>query len=231
MIAKRLASQSLLILAILYLVLMVAGGSQVATAFQTPHNASAVTFVATHVMAIKLGSFLELISALVFGAFMASSIGRVQFRGARASEVQIATLGSIGVIVMLAMSALATWSLTRPGVASAGGAVTALQALAFDGGGPGFSVFLGLFIAGVSFAAGRHGLIPRWLMWFGVGIATACELTALTLLNFTAGYFIPVGRFGSIVWMICISLNLPDRTASETSRNIELATAKREQSV
>lgn len=143
----------------------------------------------------------------------------MQFIGTRVSEMQIATFGSSGVVVMLAVTALATWSLTRPGVADAPGAVATLQSLAFDGGGPGFSIFLGLFVAGISIAAGRHGLIPGWLMWFGVGIATACELAALTLLNFTAGYFIPVGRFGSIVWMICISLNLPGRSAGEFSKN------------
>jgi hypothetical protein len=70
MIAKRLASQSPLIVAILYVVLMMAGGSQVSTAFKTPHDASAVSFVAAHAMAIKPGSFFELLSALAFGAFM-----------------------------------------------------------------------------------------------------------------------------------------------------------------
>jgi hypothetical protein len=216
MITKRLASHWLLICTtILYFLLMTAGGSRVVTAFRTPNDASAVAFVATHAMAIKQGSFLELVSAIVLGVFMASSIGRVQFTRARASEVQIATLGGAGVIVMLAMSALASWSLTRPGVADASGAVAAFKALAFDGGGPGFAVFLGFFVAGVSIAAGRHRLIPRWLMWFGIGIATACELSSFTLLNFTAGYFIPVGRLGSIAWMICIALTLPDRPATE----------------
>jgi|ERR1700733_5177324 hypothetical protein len=189
MIAKRLANQSLLIFSILYMALMMAGGFRLATAFSTPHDATAVSFVATHAMTIKLGSFLELSSALVFGAFMGSILGRMQFTGMRAWEMQIATFGSIGVIVMLALSALSTWSLTRPGVADSSGAVATLQSLAFDGGGPGFSVFLGFFVAGVSIAARRQELIPGWLKWFGVGIATACELAALTLLNFTAGYF------------------------------------------
>jgi hypothetical protein len=232
MITKRLASQWLLICTtVLYFLLMTAGGSRVVTSFRTPNDASAVAFVAAHGMAIKQGPFLELVSAIVLGVFMALSIGRVQSAGARASEVQIATLGSAGVIMMLAMSALASWSLTRPGVADASGSVAALKALAFDGGGPGFAVFLGFFVAGVSIAAGRHGLIPRWLMWFGIGIATACELASLTLLNFTAGYFIPLGRLGSIVWMIGIALTLPDRAASETSQNIEIATTMREQAV
>jgi hypothetical protein len=87
--------------------------------------------------------------------------------------------------------------------------VRALQALGFDGGGPGFVVPLGLFVAGISIPAGLFKLIPRWLMWLGIFVAIACELASLTLLNFTAGYLIPVGRFISILWMIGISLKLP----------------------
>jgi hypothetical protein len=219
--AKRLASPSLLILAILYFVLMIAGGSRVKTAFKTPHDASAAGFVATNIMAIKVGSFLELVSALVLGVFMASSISRVRFNETPASGVQVATLGGIGGTMMLVLSALSTWSLTRPGIADAPGAVASLQALAFDGGGPGFAVFLGLFVGGLSFAAARHGLIPRWLEWFGVGVAAAATLASLTLLNFTAGYFIPVARFGSIVWMICISFKLSGGTVRAGAREIE----------
>jgi hypothetical protein len=40
-------------------------------------------------------------------------------------------------------------------------------------------------------------------------VAVACELASLSLLNFKAAYFIPVGRFVSIVWMIGVSLTLP----------------------
>ncbi len=76
---------------------------------------------------------------------------------------------------MLMLSPLATWSLTRPGIADATGAVRALQALGFVGGGPGFAVPLGLFVAGVSVTAGLHRLVPRWIMWLGIVIAVACE--------------------------------------------------------
>jgi hypothetical protein len=104
---------------------------------------------------------------------------------------------------------MATWSLTRPGVAAASGAVAALQSIGFDGGGPGFAVFLGLFVAGVSVSAGVYKLLPRWLMWLGMVVAAAGELSSVTLLNFTAGYFIPVARFLSIVWIFGVALKLP----------------------
>jgi hypothetical protein len=46
-------------------------------------------------------------------------------------------------------------------------------------------------------------------MWLGIVTAVACELASFTLVNFTAGYFIPVGRFISIIWMIAVSVTLP----------------------
>ena len=207
---KRHAGPSLLLLTIVYVALMIAGGSKLSAAFHVPHDsAKAVAFVAENGWAIKWGSFFELGSAIPLGIFMAVSISRLRYLGVRAAGEQIAALGGIGAPMMLMLSALATWSLTRPGIAETPGAVGALQALGFDGGGPGFAVFLGLFIAGVSVTGGLYKLIPRWLMWLGMVVAAAGELSSLTLLNFEAGYFIPVARFVSIVWMIGISLKLP----------------------
>jgi hypothetical protein len=133
----------------------------------------------------------------------------LRFLGVRVAGETIAFFGGIGATMMLIFSALCTWSLTRPGIAEATGSVRALQALGFDGGGPGFVVPLGLFVAGVSLTAGLSKLIPRWLMWLGVAVALACELASLTLLNFTAGYFIPVGRFMSVFWMLGVAFTLP----------------------
>jgi hypothetical protein len=206
---QRHAGPSLLALTLVYVALMIAGGSTVSAAFHVPHDATAVAFVAQHSWAIRWGSFCEFGSAIPLGIFMAVSISRLRFLGIRAAGEQIAALGGIATPMMLIGSALATWSLTRPGVAAASGAVEALQSLGFDGGGPGFAVFLGLFVAGVSVSAGLYKLLPRWLMWLGIVVAAAGELSSLTLLSFTAGYFIPVARFLSIVWMFGVSLKLP----------------------
>lgn len=201
---------SLLVLTLAYVALLVAGGSKVSVAFHVPHDsAAAVAFVAQNGWAIRWGSLLELCSTIVLGIFMAVIVSRLRFLGIRAAGEQIAALGGIATPVMLAGSAMATWSLTRPGVAALPGAVATLQSLGFDGGGPGFAVFLGLFLAGVSVSAGLSRLIPGWLMWFGIVIAAAGELSSLTLVNFTAGYFIPVTRYLSILWMFGLAWKLP----------------------
>lgn len=213
---KRHAGPSLLILTLAYIALFAASGSKVSVAFHVPHDATiAPAFVAQNGWAIRWGSFFELASAIPLGIFMAVSISRLRSLGTRAAGEQIAALGGIGTPMMLAGSAMATWSLTRPGVAAAPGAVQALQSLGFDGGGPGFAVFLGLFLAGVSVSAGKSKLIPGWLMGLGIVLAAAGELSSLTLVNFNAGYFIPVTRYLSIIWMIGVSLTLPSAPLSE----------------
>jgi hypothetical protein len=61
-------------------------------------------------------------------------------------------------------------------------------------------------------------------MGLGIVVALACELASLSLLNFKAAYFIPVGRFVSIVWMIGVSLTLPASISSSiTEREANVA--------
>lgn len=215
---KRHAGPNLLLLTSLYIAFLVLGVANVKPAFHVPHDSSAAAYVAANSLSIRLGSFFELASAIPLGIFFATTVSRLRFLGVRAAGESIASFGGTGTSLMLMLSALCTWSLTRPGIAEAPGAVGALQALGFIGGGPGFAVLLGLFLAGVSVSAGLHRLIPRWLMWLGIVVALTCELSSLTLINFTAGYLIPVGRFISILWMIGVALTLPRSVAGSTGR-------------
>jgi hypothetical protein len=209
--SARHPGPNLLLLTLIYLAFLVLGASQVSASFHIPLDSAskAVAFVAASGGSIKWGSFFELASAMPLCVFIATTTSRLRFLGVRAAGESIAFLGGIIATTMLMLSALSTWSLTRPGVAETAGAVHALQALGFIGGGPGFVVPLGLFLAGVSVTAGISGFVPRWVMWLGIVTAVACELASFTLVNFTAGYFIPAGRFISILWMIAVSLTLP----------------------
>jgi hypothetical protein len=217
--STRHPGPNLLLLTLIYLAFLVLGASQVSASFHIPLDSAsdAVAFVAARGGSIKWGSFFELASAMPLCVFVATTTSRLRFLGVRAAGESIAFLGGIIAAMMLMLSALSTWSLTRPGVAGTAGAVHALQALGFLGGGPGFVVPLGLFLAGVSLTAGISRFVPRWVMWLGIVTAVACELASFTLVNFTAGYFIPVGRFISILWMIAVSLTLPIRKPAAQS--------------
>jgi hypothetical protein len=202
---------NLMVLTLIYLAFLLLGGSKVSASFHIPLDSvdKAVGFVTANSGAIKWGSFFELASAIPLAIFIATATSRLRFLKVRSAAESIALLGGIIASTMLILSALSTWSITRPGISGSAGAVRALQALGFLGGGPGFVVPLGLFFAGVSLAAGLHKLVPQWVMWLGVFVAIVCELASLTLLNFKAGYLSPVGGFVGIIWMIALSLSLP----------------------
>jgi hypothetical protein len=209
---RRHQGPPLLLLALIYVVLMVVGATQLGKSYGAPQNAA---YVANFGGSIRFGTFCELSSAVLLGLFVAVTVSRLRFLGVRAAGELIALCGGVGATVMLMFSALSGWSMTRPGIAEADGAVRILQVLSFAGGGPGFVAPLGLFIAGVSVTAGLHRFIPRWLMWLGVCIAVACELATLTLLVWNAAYFIPVGRYVSVVWMIGVAVTLPKSIAGD----------------
>ena len=206
----------LLLPALVYAALLAAGAAKLTQAFAVPHNSApaAIAFLAEHSSTIRWGSFFEFASAIPLGIFAATTYSRLGYLGVRAAGKVIALCGGVAAMMMLLISALSSWNLTRPGMGESDGAIRAFQAFAFDGGGPGFAVPFGLFIAGVSLSAGLYRLIPRWVMWFGIVIAIACELASFTLVNFNAGYCIPIGRFLGVVWMVALAFTLPTRTSS-----------------
>jgi hypothetical protein len=207
----------LLLPAISYTVLVVAGAVTIGSAMSTPHDAAhqAAAYVAAIAGPQRLGSFFEFGSAIPLLVFVATIVSRLRFLRVRAAGEVIALSGGLGAAAMLMFSALSGWSLTRPGVGDTDSTVRALQALSFAGGGPGFVVPFGIFIAGVSVTAGLYRLIPRWLMILGIVVAVACELASFTLIVYNAAYFIPVGRFLGIVWMIAVSITLPDAITTD----------------
>lgn len=207
----------LLLPALTYTALVLGGALTLSAAFGIPHDSGtqAAAYMTAHGTKIQWGSLSEFGSAIPLGIFIATVTSRLRFLRVKAAGVMIALVGGFGAMAMLLLSSLSTWSLTRPGIVTADGAVRTLQALAFAGGGPGFVVPLGIFVAGVSVTAGLYRIIPRWLMVLGLVIAVACELACFTLVYWNAAYFIPFGRFVSIVWMIGIALTLPRKITAE----------------
>lgn len=179
----------------------------------------AIQYVALSGRALSWGSFFQLGSAVPLAIFTAVVVSRLRFLGVRAAGEVIALCGGIGATAILAISALAGWALSTPGIAQLPGAVRALQLLGFAAGGPGFVVLFGLLVAGVSITAGLYRLMPRWLMWLGVVVAVCSELAVFTLVTWKASIFIPVGRFIGIVWMIGVAATLA-RTKTERTAQV-----------
>lgn len=207
--------------ALVYAALVLAGVAALRVTFGIPIDSAseAVAFLQKYGFSLRLGSFFELGSAIPLGIFVATAVSRLRFLRIRAAGEMIALTGGIGAMGMLFVSSLAIWSLTHMGIPATADSVRILQAIGFATGGPGFVAALGLFVAGVSVTAGLHHFIPCWLMWFGLFVALACELATLTLVVWNATFFIPVGRFAGILWMICIAATIPATIPAERARS------------
>lgn len=161
--------------------------------------------------AAHLLAFLVLASAVPFAVFSAIASHRVASAGLNVPGRTIALVGGAAAAVLLALSGLATLTLTRPEVASNADVVRALHGLAFAAGGPGFVVFSGLLLAGISVPALIGRLAPAWVGWFGLVVAGACELASLSGLSDGFTLLLPVGRFGTMVWLVATALTLSGR--------------------
>lgn len=174
-------------------------------------------YFAQHARAVQVAAFLQFGAAIPLGLFTATLASRLRFLQIEAAGVTIALFGGFAASFFLGCSALVQWVLASPGVAEDPANARVLQLLAFATGGPGHVVPLGLLVAGASITAGLTRLIPRWLMFFGVALALVAELSTLVLIAEPAAYFLPLARFPSFVWIICIALMLPTRRSITVS--------------
>ncbi|WP_158074032.1 hypothetical protein, partial [Micromonospora sp. CB01531] len=181
--SRHLGGAPLLPPAIAYVVLALAAvvmPSAVAGVAPYSSDADLLDFYTHHLGAAHLSAFLLLASAVPFVVFTAIASHRVRAAGLDVPGRLIALVGGTAAAALLAMSGLTTLALTQTHVADSPIAIRALNALAFATGGPGFVVFSGLLLAGISVPALAGQLVPRWVGWFGLVIAGVCELAALT---------------------------------------------------
>ena len=219
---KRHHGPSLLFTALAYMALVfatLAAGLLMAprSAFPMPFDpvAKAVAYASQYGSALRWGSFFQMGSTIPLGAFAATVVSRLEFLGVRAAGKTIALFGGLCAMAMLMVSALADWEMASPGLTDMPAALRTLQLIGFAAGSLGFVLPLGLFLAGVSLTAGLSKLLPRWVMWLGLALGLACELSTLTVLTWNASIFIPMGRFLSFIWMIAVAIKLP-KTVDES---------------
>ena len=83
------------------------------------------------------------------------------------------------------------------------------QSVFAQDGGPGFSVPMGLLLAGVSVPAWFMKLLPKWVAGLGLALAVCGELSWLNLVAPQALFLIPLTRFPSFIWLIATGFMLP----------------------
>jgi hypothetical protein len=213
----RHAGPSLLLVAIVHVVLFIAGLLAVTAfvapdRFPSPFQSDEVIqhFFSVHAAQVHIQAFLLFGSAIPLGIFTATTVSRLRFLGVRAAGVVIALYGGLGASFALAASGLGSWTLSIVGAqAGSSDVIRALDLLTFAAGGPAAVVFLGLFVAGVSVSAGLTRLIPRWVAWLGIVVAVIAELSSFVLLFAGAGLLLPLARFPTLVWLIAVGASLP----------------------
>jgi hypothetical protein len=95
------------------------------------------------------------------------------------------------------------------GIAQETAVVRALYYMVFAIGGVGFSVPMGLLIAGLTIPALVMKLLPRWLIVSGIALGAIGELSALSLVIPKALFLIPLTRFPGFIWLIAAGFALP----------------------
>jgi hypothetical protein len=163
----------------------------------------------SHPGAVLWCAFLQFGAAIPLGIFTATMLSRLQFLGVRAAGPVIALFGGLMCAFDIAISALILWVMAYPGIAQETSIVHALYYMVFAIGGVGFSVPMGLLLAGLSVPAAVMKLLPKWLVAFGLALAVIGELSALSLVIPKALFLIPLTRFPGFIWLIAAGFALP----------------------
>lgn len=160
---------------------------------------------------------LQFGAMVCLGIFTAAVVSRLHFLGARAAGTYIALLGGFLVVADSFAGTMAMWAMLRPAVIGNSAAVMALYYLGFGLGGPGFSVPMGLLMAGISVTAAFMKLLPKWIIVLGLILAVAGELSFLQLAFPKLLILIPLVRFPGFIWLIAVGFLLPKSRNAATS--------------
>src|SRR5882757_8265395 len=199
---------TLLFNAALYCVISFTGGPHFPGPWEPIETLAA--YFQDHATAVRWCAFLQFGAAIPLGIFTATVVSRLHFLGIRAAGACIALFGGLMTVFSMAAASNILWVMAHPGVAQDVPVLRALYYLGFSFGGAGFSVPLGLLIAGICVPAAFMKLLPKWLVWFGLALAVVGELSVLSMVIPKALFLIPLTRFPGFVWLIAAGFALPN---------------------
>jgi len=214
--SRKHAGPPLWLLAILYTVLFIAGLYPATTMAGTVHWPGPwepaeviVPYFQTQHTAVLACMFLQLGATICLGLFCAATVSRLQFLGVRSAGPWIALFGGFLTVFDAIAASMIGWTMIHPGVASQPSVLLGLYYLAYAFGGPGFSIPMGLLMAGVSVSAAFMKLLPRWIVILGLVLAVAGELSWFHIISPKLLFLVPLVRFPGFVWIIAVGFALP----------------------
>jgi hypothetical protein len=174
-----------------------------------------VPYFQTHAARVLFCVFFQFGATVCLGLFTAVIVSRFQFLGIRAAGVHIALFGGFLTVFNGAIASFATWAMIHPSVAPNASAVLGLYYFSFAVGGPGFSVPMGLLMAGVSVTSAFGKLLPKWIIVLGLALAAAGELSVFYFLSPKLLFLIPLTRFPGFVWIVAVGFVMPRSRPAE----------------
>ncbi|SHM74616.1 hypothetical protein [Mucilaginibacter sp. OK098] len=167
------------------------------------------TYFQIHPHDVLMCSFFQFIAAVPLALFAVTVMNRLWVLGNKSVGPYIALMGGLITAINVALSASILWVMAYPGIAQDASVIRTLYYMAFAVGGVGYSVPLGLLIAGISVSVGLMKLLPRWLVIIGLVIAFIGEASCLSLVVPNLLALIPLTRFPGFIWLVCVGFMLP----------------------
>lgn len=200
---------ALFVLGLTYVITFTVGAPHYPNPYDAP--AAVTAYFREHAHAALMCTFFQFLSAIPLGLFTVTAYSRLQFLGVRAVGPSIALLGGLLTTVTMLVGCAVGWAMVFPGVAADDGALRALYYVGFAIGGVGYSVPMGLLIAGIAVPSGFMRLLPRWTVVFGVILGVIGELSFLALLSPKLTLLIPLTRFPGFIWLVVAGFMLAAR--------------------
>ena len=179
--------------------------------WESPHVIT--SYFQTHPTNVLICVFLQIGALIPLGIFAATIVSRLRFLGIDAAGPNITLFGGFMTVFNSMAAGFTVWAMIHPGVTQDLTITPALNYLSYALGGPGFSMPMGLLMAGVCVPAAFRKLLPKWLIAFGLFLAVAGELSWFNLVFPKALFLIPLVRFPGFIWLIATGFALPSSVA------------------
>jgi hypothetical protein len=213
------------VLAVIFMLLFNVGLSFVisfTTPIHFPHPRESGEVIATyfqeHSGDALMCAFFQFGAAIPLGILTAAFVSLLRLSGANAPGTYIALFGGFMTSFSLIISASLLWVMAYPGIAQDATMIRTLYYLCFAIGGVGYSVPLGLLLAGIAVTSGFVKLLPKWMVVTGIVLAVIGELSWLSMVVPGVLPLIPLTRFPGFISLIIAGLMLHQNLAQRNSR-------------
>ena len=168
-----------------------------------------VAYFQTHAGPVLTCLFLQFGATICLGLFCAAVVSRLQFLGVRSAGPWIALTEGFLTVFNGVGASLAVWTMIHPRLVQTPSVLLGLYYFSYALCGPGLSVPMGLFMAGVSVSSAFLKLLPKWLVGPGMILAVGGGLSWLYLVSPKLLFLIPLMRFSGFFWLIAVGFALP----------------------